>query len=420
MQEQEREPSCTDAYEPDALRVDSARARIMAAVRPITEAETVAVQDALGRVLAADLRALMDVPPHENSAVDGYALCSADLPDRGKAELMVKGKALAGHPFAARIGPGECVRIMTGAPMPPGADVVVMQEHCTAGETAILIASGHRAGENVRRAGEDLRRGEVFLARGRTLGPAELGLAASQGLAEVEVIRRPRIAVFSTGDEVRAPGVALAEGQIFDSNRYTLRALLEKLGAEVIDLGIVPDSPEALRRALEQAGADGDAVITSGGVSVGEADYIKSMLRSSGEVSFWKVAIKPGRPLAFGRLGKALFFGLPGNPVAVMVAFQQFVRPAMQRLSGAQEREPLLLRARALGRLRKRPGRMEFQRGVLSRDSDGDLVVRPWGPEGSGILRSMSDANCYIVLDHDSATVEPGQTVDVQPFEVAL
>lgn len=416
MVERQRQPSCEDTYEPDALRVESARARILAAVEPIRDIETVPLGEALGRVLATDLQATMDVPPHENSAVDGFALCSADLPSQGNAELRLVGAALAGHPFEGAIGRGECVRIMTGAPMPDGADTVVMQEHCSASESAIRLSSDHRAGENVRRAGEDLRRGQVFLSGGGCLSPSDLGLAASQGLSSVTVIRRPQVAIFSTGDEVCPPGVELQTGQIFDSNRFTLRGLLQDLGVEVIDLGIIPDSVEALSDAVESAARESDAVITSGGVSVGEADYVKQVLRERGEVAFWKVAMKPGRPLAFGRLGPCLFFGLPGNPVAVMVAFQQFVQPAIRYLSGAAPREPLTLSARALGRLRKRAGRTEFQRGVLSRDSEGALVVRPWGPEGSGILRSMSEANCLIVLDHDSGTIEPGQMVNVQPF----
>lgn len=416
MPERQPETTCEDAYEPDALRVESARTRILAAVHPIQAVESVPVGEALGRVLATDLRASMDVPPHENSAVDGYALCSADLPSEGKAELRLVGTTLAGHPFTGTVGRGECVRVMTGAPMPGGADTVVMQEHCSANEYAIRLSSGHRAGENVRRAGEDLRRGQVFLASGRCLTPSDLGLAASQGLGSLNVVRRPRVAVFSTGDEVRPPGVPLQPGQIYDSNRFTLRALLQDLGADVLDLGIIPDSIEALRDALQRAARESDALITSGGVSVGEADYVKEVLGTSGEVAFWKVAMKPGRPLAFGKTGSCLFFGLPGNPVAVMVTFQQFLRPAILRLSGATPREPLTLSARALGRLRKRPGRTEFQRGVLSRDSEGALVVRPWGPEGSGILRSMSEANCLIVLDHDSGAIEPGQLVEVQPF----
>ncbi len=416
MEEREPQPTCEDAYEPDALRVQNARARILTAVEPIGEVEEVPVGEALGRVLASNLQATMDVPPHENSAVDGYAVCSADLPSHGNAELQLIGTALAGHPFEGTIGRGECIRIMTGAPMPGGADTVVMQEHCTANEFAIRVSSGHRIGENVRRAGEDLRRGQVFLESGRCLSASDLGLTASQGLPTINAVRRPRVAIFSTGDEVRPPGVQLQSGQIFDSNRFTLHGLLQALGAEVSDLGIIPDSVEALSDALERAARESDAVITSGGVSVGEADYVKQVLKARGEVAFWKVAMKPGRPLAFGRLGSCLFFGLPGNPVAVMVAFQQFVQPAIIRLSGAAHREPLTFPARALGRLRKRPGRTEFQRGILSRDSEGALVVRPWGPEGSGILRSMSEANCLIVLDHDSDSIEPGQLVDVQPF----
>lgn len=415
--EPRRQPSCDDPVLRDALPLEEARRRILAQIAPLAECERLPIEHALGRVLAEPVKALRDVPPHANSAVDGYALRGEDLPESGGRELRIVGTALAGRPLERAIGPGEAVRIMTGAPIPPGADTVLMQEHCEAGADWVRVGPGHRVGENLRRAGEDLRRGEEVLAAGRRLRPADLGLAASQGVSELEVLRSPRVAVFSTGDELCPQGVEPGPGQIYDSNRFTLMGMLQRLGAEVIDLGSLPDDPEVMLEALERAGREADVVLTSGGVSVGEADYVKTALTTLGSVDFWKVAIKPGRPLAFGRLGDALFFGLPGNPVAVMVTFYQLVRPALLRLAGEQAPDPLLVPAVTESRLRKRPGRTEFQRGLYRREADGRLTVRPWGPDGSGILRSMSAANCFIVLPHEAGSVEAGEQVDIQPFE---
>jgi len=338
------------------------------------------------------------------------------VPEGGTARLVMVGTALAGRPFAGEVRAGQCVRIMTGAVLPAGADAVVMQERVTAAAEGIAVAAGLRAGDNVRRAGEDLRVGEDAVAAGRVIGPAELGLLASLGVTEVTVARRPRVAFFSTGDELRSPGEPLGEGQIYDSNRYTLFGMLTRLGAEAVDLGVVRDTPEALRAALEEASAAADVVITSGGVSVGEADFVREVLADLGEVSLWKVAIKPGRPLAFGRLGQAWFFGLPGNPVAVMVTFYAFVQPALRRLMGQSGPLPQRFTVRCLSRLAKRPGRTEYQRGILRRDADGRLAVEKTGAQGSGILSSMSAADCFIVLPPEQGAVEPGDLVEVEPF----
>jgi molybdopterin molybdotransferase len=306
---------------------------------------------------------------------------------------------------------------MTGAVLPAGADTVVMQEQAQDRGAEVRVGPEHRAGQNVRRAGEDLARGATVLSPGDLLGPAELGLLASLGLGEVRVRRQARVAFFSTGDELRSVGQPLGEGQIYDSNRYTLYGMLRRMGVDLIDMGVVPDEPDALRAALSMGGRTADLLITSGGVSVGAADHVKAVLSEVGEIGFWKIAMKPGRPLAYGRVGHARFFGLPGNPVAVMVTFHQFVQPALRRLMGMSG--PLgapTFRVPCRSRLRRRPGRTEFQRGVLSRTADGTLVVDSTGAQGSGILRSMSEADCLIVLPEDSGTVEPGTLVEVQPL----
>ncbi len=399
------------------LPVAEARRRILSEVAPVRGSERLALRSALGRVLAQDVVSPFDVPGHTNSAVDGYALAGSDLPAQGETALRVIGTAWAGRAFPGALPPGACVRIMTGAALPAGADTVIMQEHVTPQGETVRIGTGHRRGQNVRAAGEDLARGAVALARGRRLTPADLGLLASIGQAEVAVHRRVRVAFFSTGDELRSLGEALGPGMIYDSNRYTLYGMLSALGVEILDLGVVRDEREALRAAFREAGAVADAVITSGGVSVGEADYVKETLAALGQVGFWQIAMKPGRPLAFGRLLDGVFFGLPGNPVAVMVTFYQFVQPALQRMMGEDPvGAPPTFEARSVSRFRKQPGRTEFQRAIAEHDSNGELVVRATGAQGSGILRSMSQANCFVVLPEDAGNVEPGMRVAVQPF----
>ncbi len=409
--------SCADDHDPNSLPVAAAMARIDGLVRPLTGYQRVALRQALDRVLAETVISPLDVPAHTNSAMDGYALRGADLPTEGSVVLDVLGAALAGAPYTGVVTPGAAVRIMTGAVLPEGSDTVVMQEHAERDGERVRIGSGHRPGQNVRRAGEDLPRGGVVLEPGSRLHPAELGLLASLGVAEVRVWRRPRVAFFSTGDELRSVGEVLATGEIYDSNRYTLYGMLTRLGVEVLDMGVVRDRPEALRRAFRDAAANADAVITSGGVSVGEADFVKDILAELGAVDFWKIAMKPGRPLAFGRVGGAVFFGLPGNPVSVMVTFYQFVQPALRRMMGQDDVTPVRVRAPCRNRLKKRPGRTEFQRGVMAWDADGVLRVSSTGAQGSGILSSMSRANCFIVLPHETGDLEAGSLVEVQPFE---
>ena len=400
-----------------AQTLQQALKRISAGIRPVDGFELVATRDALDRVLYAPIHSRVDVPAHTNSAMDGYAIAGAQLPAEGAREFRVIGTAWAGRPFDGTAGEGECVRIMTGATVPAGTDTVVMQEKVQREGDNAVIGAGHKAGQNVRFAGEDLKAGAVALDAGVLLRPAHLGLIASLGVGEVRVRRRPRVAFFSTGDELASIGETLGPGQIYDSNRYTLYGMLQRLGVEVIDLGVVRDRREDLEQAFLAAAAQADAVITSGGVSVGEADFVTETLDRIGEVGFWTVAIKPGRPIAFGRVADALFFGLPGNPVSVMVTFYQLVQPALRILAGLETPEvPLHVSATLESRLRKKPGRREFQRGVLAMDAEGRCRVTPAGRQGSGILRSMAHANCFIVLPEDCGDVEAGAAVEVQPF----
>ena len=410
--------SCADDYDPNSMPVDKARAFIHQVLAPIEGVVRVPIRSALGRVLAEDVLSPVDVPSHRNSAMDGWAMRGADLKADGETTLQEIGVSFAGKPFAGKVGPNQCVRIMTGGVVPEGADTVVMQERAKASGKSIAFAPAQKTGQNVREAGEDLKAGSVALKAGRIVRPAELGLLASLGVGEVSVRRRLRVAFFSTGDELKSIGTPLGEGEIYDSNRYTIHGMLERLGCEVLDLGVVRDDPALLERAFAEAARVADVVITSGGVSVGEADFVKSMLARLGEVVFWKIAMKPGRPLAYGKIGGAHFFGLPGNPVSVMVTFYQFVRDALLVLMGAHPVTPVpTFTATCTARLKKAPGRTEFQRGVLTRGANGALEVRPTGEQGSGILKSMSDANCFIILGDATGNVEPGTAVEVQLLE---
>jgi molybdopterin molybdotransferase len=408
--------SCLDGYDPDALHVDKAIEAIRACLVPITQTERVPIRQALGRVLAEDIVPRINVPAHDNSAMDGYAVRFSDL-EACETALTEVGGAFAGRVFAGSVGAGECVRVMTGAVMPAGTDTVVIQELTRKDGNRILIPPGQRKAQNVRYAGEDLKAGVPVLKAGKALRAAELGLVASLGIGEVSVKRRLRVAFFATGDELASIGAPLKEGEIYDSNRYTLYGMLEGLGVELIDLGVVRDDPKKLETAFKSAAERADAVITTGGVSVGEADFVKALMAKLGEVLFWKIAMRPGRPMAFGRIGNAFLFGLPGNPVAVMVTFYQFVRDALLHLSGRTDEYAIpLLKARAAENLRKVPGRTEYQRGVLFRDGS-EWQVRTTGQQGSGVLRSMSEANCFIVLEHERGRVEAGELVSVQLME---
>jgi molybdopterin molybdotransferase len=417
------EASCADDYDPNSMPVDRARELIRTFLSPLTATERVHIRQALDRILSADVVSPHDVPGHDNSAMDGYAVRFADLARDAETVLVRVGESFAGRPSATTVGPGQCVRIFTGGVMPAGADTVVMQERTRAEGDRVHVAANAvaKAGTNRRYAGEDLKRGEVVFEAGQRVRAAELGMLASLGIGEVSVYRKLRVAYFSTGDELRSVGSTLGAGEIYDSNRYTLHGMLAHLHCEAIDMGVVPDDPAALERAFANAAASADVVITSGGVSVGEADYVKKLLGNMGEVVFWKIAMKPGRPLTYGRLGGAHFFGLPGNPVAVMVTFYEFVRDALRILQGERAIAPLpTFKVRLGAPVKKARGRTEFQRGVLARDGAGGWTVRATGNQGSHILSSMSRANCFIVLSADTGDVDAGQEVDVQLLEGLL
>jgi molybdopterin molybdotransferase len=414
--------SCLSAYDPDALSVRDAQRIISDFITPVTELENLPLLSALGRVLGADIISPISVPAHDNSAMDGYALRGADLQAGASTTLAVIGTVYAGRPSDAMPAAGQCVRIMTGGVMPSGCDSVIPQEHvATMSDTCITIDAGAvGCGDNRRFAGEDLMAGSAALKQGKLIGPAELGLLASLGIASVPVQRRLRVAFFSTGDELRSIDQPLDAGCVYDSNRYTLFGMLTRLGCEIVDMGIVRDEPQALEDALRHACENVDAIITSGGVSVGAADYTRQIMARLGDVTFWKIGMRPGRPLAFGRIssnGKsAMLFGLPGNPVAVMVSFYFFARAALLRMMGAEA--PLqLVQVKSFGAIRKKTGRTEYQRGILAPDADGVQQVRITGSQGSGILRSMTEANCMVVLHDAQGNIKAGDMVDVLLFD---
>ena len=405
-------------YDPNSMPVEKARDHIRAFLSPVTAVERLNIRAALGRVLAQDVTSPVNVPQHDNSAMDGYAVRFADLKSDGETTLRIIGTSFAGKPFEGTAGRGQAVRIMTGAVIPLGADTVVQQERAKVSGEQVALMPVPKKGTNTRSAGEDLRAGEAALKCGQPVRPAEIGMMASLGIGEIAVYPKLRVAFFSTGDELVAVGTPLGPGQIYDSNRYTIYGLLVRLGCEVLDMGVIRDTPEDVERAFKEAARAADVVITSGGVSVGEADYVKQILGRLGEVLFWKIAMKPGRPLAFGKIGNAHFFGLPGNPVAVMVTFYQFVRDALLHLQGQTWITPLpTQKVVCTSPIRKAPGRTEFQRGVLARDANGQWSVRTTGDQGSGILSSMSQANCFIILPTDEGNVPAGSTVDVQLLE---
>ena len=430
-------------YDPQALSVSMVNAFLAQLVTPLTDTERVGIFDALGRVLAQDVISPISVPPHDNSAMDGFAFNGAALVSQTPLSLKVLGTALAGKAWAGTVQANECVKIMTGAIVPAGLDTVVPQEFVTLNGDAITVPAGLlQAGDNRRKLGEDLMQGQAALQKGELLKPAAMGLLASLGISEVLVFRKLRVAYFSTGDEILSLGEAPREGAVFDSNRYTVWGLLTRMGCEVIDMGVVRDEPALLEAAFLDAASKADAIITSGGVSVGEADYTKAMMKKLGDVAFWRIAMRPGRPMAVGRIinekstsgalstclsssqnesgpssNQAILFGLPGNPVAVMVTFLAFVRPALLQMMGSTQAPPPLLKARSLEAIRKKPGRTEYQRGTVSTAPDGSLQVHTTGNQGSGVLSSMVQANGLIVLHHAQGNVALGDAVDVMVFD---
>ena len=408
-------PSCMDDYDPNAMPVAKAREFIQQFLNPVSVFETLALAESLGRVLAEDITSPSNVPNYNNSAMDGYALKATDV---SASRLMVIGTAFAGKAFEGTVADGQCVRIMTGGAIPKGANTVVVQEKTVVDGKFINIIEAPKPHANVRYAGEDLKLGQTVLATGHLMRPADLGLIASLGIAEVRAYRKLKVAFFSTGDELVSVGQPLQTGQVYDSNRYTLFGMLTKLGVEVTDMGAIADDPILLENTLLSAVTQADVVITSGGVSVGEADYMKLLLAKHGQVMFWKVAMKPGRPLAYGKVGSAHYFGLPGNPVAVMVTFYQFVRDALLRLMGQSSPVPLpMFSVQCTQAIKKMTGRTEFQRGILFADTDGSWRVKPTGAQGSALLSSMSLANCFIVLDESVGNLEAGAMVQVQVLD---
>ena len=419
--------SCVNGYDPKSLPVAQAAEFIARLVPKVQAVEMLALRSALGRVLARDIVSGFNVPAHDNSAMDGYAFRGSDLSPDADTVLGVAGSGFAGQTELANAARGQCVRIMTGAVMPAELDTVVPQEFVKVDGNEVTIPAGIvRTGDNRRLRGEDLAQGDPALVAGRVLRPADLGMLASLGQAEVPVFRRVRVAFFSTGDELRSIGEALPAGCVYDSNRYTLWGMLARLGVEIIDLGVVKDDPVALAATFRAAARDADAVITSGGVSVGEADHTNQVMAALADVLFWRIAMRPGRPMAIGRISPdsnagghgAILFGLPGNPVAVMVTFYALVRDALLAMSGAAAQPMPLLRAASVEPMRKKPGRTEYQRGVVTRSPDGaGWQVRITGSQGSGILRSMSEANGLVVLHHAQGNVAAGEQVDVMPFD---
>ncbi|EEN98692.1 bifunctional molybdopterin-guanine dinucleotide biosynthesis adaptor protein MobB/molybdopterin molybdotransferase MoeA [Vibrio cholerae] len=407
--------ACCDTLSPAFLSVEQGREKILSLISPLAETESVAIQECYQRVLAREVFSPINVPAYRNSAMDGYALRSDDLE---RDSYRVVAEVLAGSNYPKTVERGEAVKIMTGAPMPLGADTVVMREQATQnGELVSFAGTKIKAGQNVRQAGEDLAQGQAVFSTGQRLLSPEMGMLASLGFAHADVFRSLKVAIFSTGDEVQAPGGDIEPNSIFDSNRFTLTGLLKQLGCQVIDLGIIEDDEAKMMQVLEQAAKQSDVVITSGGVSVGDADFIKSALEKLGQIDFWRINMRPGRPLAFGQIAGKPFFGLPGNPVAVMVSFINFVEPALRKMQGEQGWQPLKVSAIALEDLRSRQGRTEFSRGVYAFNTQGQLTVRTTGKQGSGILRSMSEANCLIEIAPAIDTVKVGESVTIIPLQ---
>jgi len=410
--------NCFDGNESNLIHFETAKKTILAAIPTIHDWQQIPIEQAKGRCLAESIFSPINVPAHTNSAVDGYAIHSNDLPESNKeCGLTIQATVLAGQIYNEPCLPGHCIRIMTGAPMPKDLDTVIMQEHCQRDTKIIRIDSRHKAGQNVRLAGEDINQGSTVLDIGKKLTPPDIGLIASLGQAEIKVKRKLRIAIASTGDEIYSLSGIPENGGLYDSNRYSLLAALDRPEIELINLGIIKDQQTDLLDSFNSAADYADIILSTGGVSVGEADFTKAALKSSGQINFWKVAIKPGRPIAFGKIKESTFFGLPGNPVAVMLTFYQFVLPAIEKMLGITNQAfAPILKARSLETIRKKPGRTEFPRGIVTQNENNELQVKTTGKQGSGILSSMSQANAFIILEHDRDTIQKGEWINVQLF----
>jgi molybdopterin molybdotransferase len=402
------------------LSLEAALNRIIKAILPVSGSESVSLSDAMGRVLADDVCSPINLPSDRNAAMDGYALASADFDGNREFTLNLAGTSWAGKPFEGKLERGCCVRIFTGAVVPDGADSVIMQEHTAASGGKVRFEAGAKPYENVRKAGEEIQQGCKLCQQGKKLSAADIGLLAAAGIGSVKVHRMLNIAFFSTGDELTPIGQPLGAGQIYDSNRYALAALLSDPCYHRLDLGVIPDDIEQLQNSIKQAAGNNDVIISTGGASVGEADYIKEVLQNLGEISVWKIAVKPGKPLIFGKIGACYYFGLPGNPVSMMVTFQQIVAPALNHLSGAMPEKSLRISALCTTPLKKTPGREEFQRGILTQDNEGNFYVESTGSQGSHMLSSVSRGNCYIVLPVENSGVKTGEKVMVEPYNLKV
>lgn len=403
---------CCDTH--GLMSVELALEKLLGIAQVVCETEKVLLEDCVGRILAVDVTSTLDVPPHDNSAMDGYALRSADLEHSDTLTLV--GQSFAGHPFDGEISPGQCVRIMTGATIADGADAVIMQERTEAHGDQIHFSVRPPVGSCIRKRGEDIAEGDVILTKGHKINAADIGLLASLGIANVEVSRKIKVAVFSTGDELKTPGQQLGYGDIYESNRFTVSAMLKNLGVEIIDYGIIFDDKDKITAIFEQANKEADIVVSSGGVSVGDADHTKEVLEEQGTIGFWKLAIKPGKPFAFGKLSDSFFVGLPGNPVSAMVTFHQLAVPFMRKVMGQNDYGNHRFKVTCDSKIKKRPGRTDFQRGVFKVEN-GVPSVTTTGGQGSGILRSMSQANCYIILEQEQGDVQAGEQVCVELFD---
>jgi molybdopterin molybdotransferase len=400
---------------PGLLPFEQAMEKMLSAITPIDKTESVSLALGLNRVLARNISSPLNVPPHHNSAMDGYAFKWASLQTTDT--LTMIGRSMAGAPFQGECKIGECIRIMTGAKLPSCCDTVEMQENCQAKDTGITFLENREFNDNIRFTGEDIAIDQSVFSRGKKLSAIDIGVLASLGVPTVEVYRKITVAVLATGDELKSPGEVLNDGDIYESNSHALIAMLTKLNVTVINFGIIADDEQAIRTAFEQADQQADVVISSGGVSVGDADYTKLILEQLGEIGFWKIAMKPGKPFAFGKLPNSYFFGLPGNPVSALVTAHQLAVPALLKLQHAQAKKLPLLKVKTATQLNKRAGRMDFQRAILSTNHQGEMIVTSTGSQGSGILTSMSTANCYIVLPANQGNVPANEMVNVQLFD---